>query len=275
MKSLLLTGAQSQQFYGDTQPTQRSQELTQGPILALELIGTGVQQAMIDATSGASAPRGSAGADLASALRHVHVGSSSRGSELELDYLFANASLRPPATFASCTLGVIKPHAVQSGEAGAIIDTILRAGFDISALQQFQLDAASAGEFLEVYRGVLPEYGALVEQFASGSCIALEIRAPPQRLVDADGKSVSVVSAFRDLCGPADPEVGKHIRPRSIRSVFGFSKVKNAIHATDLDEDGVLEAEFFFDVLQTQFVQTSTQVAAKEVAGAASTMGRR
>lgn len=36
------------------------------------------------------------------------------------------------------------------------------------------------------------------------------------------------------------------------RARFGVDKVKNAIHCTDLPEDGTLEAEYFFSIMQRE-----------------------
>jgi len=47
---------------------------------------------------------------------------------------------------------------VYSGSAGKIIDKILEEGFEVSAMQTFALDRPNAEEFLEVYKGVMPEY---------------------------------------------------------------------------------------------------------------------
>ena len=44
------------------------------------------------------------------------------------------------------------------GAAGKIIDAILKSKFTISDLELFQLDRANAEEFIEVYKGILPEY---------------------------------------------------------------------------------------------------------------------
>lgn len=49
------------------------------------------------------------------------------------------------------------------------------------------------------------------------------------------------VQMFREFCGPHDPAIAKVLRPNSIRSIFGEDRVKNAVHCTDLEEDGVLE----------------------------------
>jgi nucleoside-diphosphate kinase len=48
------------------------------------------------------------------------------------------------------------------------------------------------------------------------------------------------------LCGPIDPEIAKNLRPNTLRAKFGVDRVKNAIHCTDLPEDGVLESQYFF-----------------------------
>ena len=58
----------------------------------------------------------------------------------------------------NCTCCIIKPHSVNSGVAGLILDQILEEGFEVSSLEMFFLDRPTAEEFFEVYRGVLPEY---------------------------------------------------------------------------------------------------------------------
>lgn len=60
------------------------------------------------------------------------------------------------------------------------------------------------------------------------------------------------VEAFRQLVGPRDPELARVLRPNTLRARFGVSRVRNAIHCTDLVEDGPLEASYFFSVLQQQ-----------------------
>ena len=49
-----------------------------------------------------------------------------------------------------------------------------------------------------------------------------------------------------------DPDIAKNLRPNTIRSRFGHSRTINAVHCTDLEEDGVLECEYFFVLLQQQ-----------------------
>ena len=40
----------------------------------------------------------------------------------------------------------------------------------------FNLDKPTAEEYLEIYRGVLPEYIPITEQMTTGPCIVMEIR---------------------------------------------------------------------------------------------------
>ena len=80
------------------------------------------------------------------------------------------------------------------GEAGHIIDSILLAGFQISAMEQVSLEKVNAEEFLEVYRGVVQEYALMVNEMTAGPCVAMEIKATDR-----------VHERFRDFCGPMDP----------------------------------------------------------------------
>lgn len=68
------------------------------------------------------------------------------------------AKIKSSAKLQHCTCCVIKPHAVQAGLIAPIIVDIQKAKFVISAIQQFCLDPVNAEEFLEVYKGVLPDY---------------------------------------------------------------------------------------------------------------------
>jgi len=47
-----------------------------------------------------------------------------------------------------------------------------------------------------------------------------------------------------------DPEIAKNLRPKTIRAKYGMDRVANAIHCTDLPEDGTLECEYFFSIQQ-------------------------
>lgn len=71
---------------------------------------------------------------------------------------------------------MVKPHLIAENYVGQVMDGILSSGFEISAGEMFWLDRPSAEEFLEVYKGVVPEYNQLVEEMTNGPCIAFEVR---------------------------------------------------------------------------------------------------
>jgi len=165
----------------------------------------------------------------------VHGSDSPASANRELDFFFGLPG--SSAVFNNCTLCLIKPHAMQN--AGKVIDFIIEEGFEISAMQLFHLDKPTAEEFLEVYKGVVPEFVGMVDQLTSGPCIAMEVRQE------------NAVQAFRQLCGPLDPEVARNLRPSTIRAHFGQDRILNAVHCTDLPEDGLLEVEYFFKILSS------------------------
>lgn len=49
---------------------------------------------------------------------------------------------------------------------------------------------------------------------------------------------------LRYVCGPYDPEISRTIRKDTIRAKHGLDIAQNAIHCTDLEEDGELEVLF-------------------------------
>lgn len=82
---------------------------------------------------------------------------------------------------------------------------ILAAGFEISAMEVFNLSRPVVEEFMCVYKDVLPEYLPLIEHLSNGPLVALEIRQE------------NAVAQFREFCGPHDPEIAKHLRPNTLR----------------------------------------------------------
>lgn len=56
----------------------------------------------------------------------------------------------------------------------------------------------------------------------------------------------SVVLVFNrggihNLCVFIPQEISRRLRPNTLRALYGKDKVKNAVHCTDLPEDGILE----------------------------------
>lgn len=160
-----------------------------------------------------------------------------------LDMIFSGANAldsvkRTTARKQDCSICVIKGHAVQAGHVPEIVDGILSAGgLRITAMKSHSLTRVEAAEFLEVYRGVVPNFPALVDELCRGRIVAIEVCGE------------DAVRRLREIAGPIDYSIAKQIRPRTLRAQFGVDSVKNAVHVTDLPEDGVLESEYLFDIL--------------------------
>lgn len=56
----------------------------------------------------------------------------------------------------------------------------------------------------------------------------------------------SAVEPLRALAGPPDPDLSRALRPATLRARFGADRVRNALHVTDLEEDGDLDTACFF-----------------------------
>ncbi|ETO29216.1 hypothetical protein RFI_07910 [Reticulomyxa filosa] len=142
---------------------------------------------------------------------------------------------------------VIKPHLVRDGKCGQVLSIIAQEGFVITALQLFHLTQEQMLDFMSAYEGVLKEYKQIVSHMVSGPIVVVEIHG--KRLDDQNnGNDINVpnVQQLRELVGPFDPPIAKFLRPDTIRSKFGIDFIQNAVHCTDLPDDGPLDVEFFF-----------------------------
>ena len=128
------------------------------------------------------------------------------------------------------TLAIIKPDAVASGKAGKILAHLEGAGFTIRSLRLTSLSPAQAGAFYAVHEG-RPFYEELVDFMTSGPVIPIEL--------EADG----AVPKLRDTIGATDPAEAAE---GTIRKLYAESKGRNAIHASDSDENAAVEIGFFF-----------------------------
>merc|ERR1719321_1679115 len=168
----------------------------------------------------------------------VHASEDEVAAEREIDFFFGRQGWDTTAVGQNCTLCVVKPHAFHS--AGEIVSSILQKGFEISAMGIWYMDRATAEEFLEVYKGILPEYHDICAQFCSGPSLVMEVRQD------------DAVNKMREFAGPHDPEVAKHLRPDTLRAKYGIDRVQSGVHCTDLEEDGLLDVEYFFHILHNR-----------------------
>ena len=128
------------------------------------------------------------------------------------------------------TLTIIKPDAFGAGKAGKIIAHLEGAGFRVVAARVTHLSEAEAGAFYEVHRE-RPFYRSLVTFMTSGACM-------PMVLEQADA-----VASLRTTIGATDPA---EAAAGTVRKLYAESKERNAIHASDSDENATREAGFFF-----------------------------
>lgn len=128
------------------------------------------------------------------------------------------------------TFAMIKPDAVQAGNAGNIVAHIQTAGFRIVGMKLVQISLQQAQRFYEVH-AQRPFYGELVEFMSSGPSVVLAL--------DAD----NAVQKWRDTIGSTDPA---EATDGTIRKLYAESKGRNAVHGSDSDENAAIEIAFFF-----------------------------
>lgn len=128
------------------------------------------------------------------------------------------------------TLAILKPDAIASGKAGAILAHLQQGGFTLRAARLVRLTAAEAGAFYAVHQA-RPFYGELVEFMTSGPCMPLVL------------ERADAVASLRTAIGATDPA---EAAPGTVRKLYAESKGRNAIHASDSDENAAREIAFFF-----------------------------
>ena len=130
----------------------------------------------------------------------------------------------------SRTLAIVKPDAVASGHAGKIIAHLEGKGFKVLALRMTRLTREQAGAFYAVHRE-RPFYGELVEFMTSGAVIPVALERD------------NAVAYLREVIGSTDPAEAAE---GTVRKLYAESKGRNAIHASDSDENAKNEVAFFF-----------------------------
>jgi nucleoside-diphosphate kinase len=128
------------------------------------------------------------------------------------------------------TLAIIKPDAVGSGKAGRVLAHLEEAGFAVRALRMVRLTRAQAEAFYAVHRG-RPFYGSLCAFMTSGPCVPMVLER---------GDAVATLRTVIGATDPAEAAAG------TVRKLHAESKERNAIHASDSDENAAREIAFFF-----------------------------
>jgi nucleoside-diphosphate kinase len=128
------------------------------------------------------------------------------------------------------TLTIIKPDAFNSGKGGQIIAHLEKAGFKVVASRVMRLTEAQAREFYAVHRE-RPFFTPLVRFMTSSKCMPIVL------------ERADAVAALRKTIGATDPAEAE---AGTVRKLYAESKERNAIHASDSDENAEREAKFFF-----------------------------
>jgi nucleoside-diphosphate kinase len=132
------------------------------------------------------------------------------------------------------TLTMIKPEAVKNGDAGAILDMIIKGGFRIIAMKYLKLTKEQAMKFYEVHKE-RPFYNDLVDFMSSGPIVAAIL------------EKENAIDAYRKFIGSTNPAEAKE---GTVRAKFGSNIQENAVHGSDSDENAIIEAGFFFSELE-------------------------
>ena len=128
------------------------------------------------------------------------------------------------------TLAIIKPDAIASGKAGLILAHLQAAGFTMRAARLVRLTLPEAEAFYSVHKG-RPFFPELVTFMTSGPCMPLALSRD------------DAVPHLRTVIGATDPA---EAAAGTVRKLYAESKGRNAIHASDSDENAAREIAFFF-----------------------------
>ena len=128
------------------------------------------------------------------------------------------------------TFTMLKPDSIRNGNAGAILDKIVKSGFKIKAMKFTKMTDEKASSFYSIH-SERPFFKDLVGYMTSGPIIAAIL------------EKENAVNDFRALIGSTNPEEAKD---GTIRNMFAKSISENAIHGSDSDENAKIECEFHF-----------------------------
>src|SRR5258708_14475437 len=128
------------------------------------------------------------------------------------------------------TLAIIKPDAVERHLAGAILQRVEQAGFQIRAMRRVHLSRHEAEGFYAVHRA-RPFFGSLTAFMSSGPVVVLVLEAP------------DAIKKWRTLMGATDPAKAD---ASTLRKEFAESIERNATHGSDAPDTPAYEIRNFF-----------------------------
>ena len=132
------------------------------------------------------------------------------------------------------TFTILKPDSVKAGNAGLIIDRLIKEGFRIRAMKLVQLTKAQAEGFYYVHKQ-RPFFGSLVEFMSEGPIVPM--------VLEAD----NAIEKLRKVMGATDPAKAD---AGTIRKLFATNIERNAIHGSDGPDTAAFEIAYFFNGLE-------------------------
>ena len=129
------------------------------------------------------------------------------------------------------TFTILKPDTVKAGNAGLIIDRLIKEGFRICAMKMVHLTRTQAEGFYYVHRE-RPFFPSLVEFMSEGPIVPMVLEAE------------NAIEKLRKVMGATDPAKAD---AGTIRKQFAANIERNAIHGSDGPETAAYETAYFFN----------------------------
>ena len=129
------------------------------------------------------------------------------------------------------TFTILNPDTVKAGNAGLIIDRLIKEGFRICAMKMVHLTRTQAEGFYYVHRE-RPFFPSLVEFMSEGPIVPMVLEAE------------NAIEKLRKVMGATDPAKAD---AGTIRKQFATNIERNAIHGSDGSETAAYETAYFFN----------------------------
>jgi len=128
------------------------------------------------------------------------------------------------------SLVLVKPDAMERELAGAIIGRLQGAGLKLIGLKMLHMDDALAGKHYAIHKDK-PFFKDLVAYITSTPIVAAAFEGD------------NAIARIRKLMGATDPSKAD---AGTIRKDYGLDIQRNATHASDSPENGLMEIANFF-----------------------------
>ena len=132
------------------------------------------------------------------------------------------------------TFAIIKPDAVASGHAGAIVAKIEENGFRVLGMKMLRLSKEQAEGFYAVHRE-RGFFSSLVTFMSEGKVVVLALERE------------NAITKWRELMGATNPA---NAAEGTIRKQFAESIERNAVHGSDAPETAAVEIPYFFSSVE-------------------------